>query len=136
MSGDVGQRLPSRMSRGAASERNWRKWTGAVGVCLLATGQLACKGSPSAPSPSAGRPTGLSVDAISHGDRTVRLGWVRPNTASTYIIELGSGPGATDVGTVDTGDNGDFEILTNVRAGTTFARVRAKSSAGLSDPSN
>ena len=88
----------------------------------LIAAQLACSGGdPSSPtppptggSPAPNRPTPptqVTVSQISHTERTVRIGRVRPDTSSSYIIEVGSNPGATDIATVDTGDNGNFKIL-------------------------
>src|SRR5687768_11257377 len=55
---------------------------------------------------------------------------------SSYIIEMGSTSGAADLGIHDTGGNGDFGILPNVRIGTTFARVKAVTNGVPSPPSN
>ena len=90
---------------------------------------------PSAPSPS-GAPAQLSVSHVSYVDQSVRFAWVRPNEISTYAIEIGASPGAT-ARTVLTGDNGDFEVVSNLSPGETFARVRTRFANGeLSGPSN
>ena len=65
----------------------------------------------------------------------MRFGWSRPDQSSTYVIEIGNAPGTTSR-TIETGNNGDFSIVANLPAGEQFARVRAQSSSGLSEPSN
>ena len=91
--------------------------------------------SPSNPSPQNTRPTNLTASIVSYTDQSMRFGWSRPNESDTYVIEIGNAPATTSL-TINTGVNGDFKIVENLPAGEQFARVRAQSSSGLSEPSN
>ena len=111
-----------------------------IGAALLICG--GCGGGSSNSSPTSpgnpqpgGRPTNLTASVVSYVEQSVRFGWTRPDQSSTYVIEIGNAPGATSR-TVDTQDNGDFEIVPNLAGGENFARVRARSASGLGEPSN
>jgi len=54
---------------------------------------------------------------------------------TTFVIEAGSAPGATNIAVFDTGGSGT--ALTAVATpGTYFVRVRARNTCGTSPPSN
>ena len=79
-------------------------------------------------------PVGLTATVVSD---TVTLAWLTSTgTPSAYVIEVGSGPGATDLGTLVVSSANTSFVAGAVPAGNYFARVRASSAAGMSRPSN
>lgn len=81
-------------------------------------------------------PTGL---AASLTGRTLTLTWVTPaasDAATTYVLEVGSAAGRSDLTVTDTGSSIGSLVATGVPAGRYFVRVRTRSAAGTSQPSN
>src|SRR5262249_50214782 len=81
-------------------------------------------------------PQGLSA-SVSGSD--VTLTWNAPvggGTVSTYIIEAGSSPGASNLASFSTGSTATSCFAPGVGAGTYFVRVRASNAGGTSAPSN
>lgn len=81
-------------------------------------------------------PQGLSA-SVSGSD--VTLTWNAPvggGTVSTYIIEAGSSPGASNLASFSTGSTATSFFAPGVGAGTYFVRVRASNAGGTSAPSN
>lgn len=69
---------------------------------------------------------------------SVTLTWTAPTggtALSTYIVEAGSSPGATDLASFSTGTTATTFSATGIRAGTYYVRVRAANAAGSSPPS-
>ena len=67
------------------------------------------------------------------------LNWLPPTSGGavgSYIVEVGSTSGASNLLTVNTGSMAPTFALTDVAAGTYYVRVRAVTSAGTSAPSN
>jgi hypothetical protein len=64
----------------------------------------------------------------------VTLSWTPSPGAASYVIEAGSAPGASNVGSVSVGAATSYS--TDVQPGTYYVRVRAANLAGLSGPSN
>jgi hypothetical protein len=54
----------------------------------------------------------------------------------SYIVEAGTRPGLSDVAVFDTGNSLTSVYVASVPPGTYYARVRARSASGVSDPSN
>lgn len=87
-----------------------------------------CSGAPPAP---------LGLAAIING-RAVRLVWDEPDTPNgpaTFVIEAGSGPGATDIAII-TVDGGLRSLTVTAPPGTYVVRLRARNACGTSDVSN
>lgn len=70
---------------------------------------------------------------------TVTLVWLGPasgDQVTSFLIEAGSAPGASNLAVFDTGTAGAGFTATSVVAGTYYVRVRANNGAGTSGPSN
>lgn len=79
-----------------------------------------------------GPPTGLRV---TWSGRRARFSWSAPAGAvQSYVLEAGTGAGASNIGAFNIGSATSFTI--DVPAGTYYVRVRAVGAAGLSAPSN
>lgn len=110
----------------------WSCLTQGVG-CPARLGELAPS---SAAATAPGAPENLMASV---NGSTVNLGWLGPTTGdrpTSYVIEAGSAPGASDLAVFDTGTPGGGFTATSVGAGTYYVRVRAKNAAGTSGPSN
>jgi hypothetical protein len=86
-------------------------------------------GAPSAPTNLTGHSSGSSIT----------LSWQAPvsgGAPTSYVIEAGSAPGASDFGSGSTGSLATTLTGTNVPAATYFIRVKAQNSAGTSAASN
>jgi predicted phage tail protein len=91
---------------------------------------------PGPPPPDGSAPSNLT--AFVSGS-TVSLNWTAPTSGgavSSYIVEVGSTSGASNLLTVNTGSAATTFSLTGIGAGTHYVRVRAVTSAGTSGPSN
>ena len=89
---------------------------------------VQCTDAPGAPSLSG------SVDG-----QTVTLSWSAPAggcAVTSYVMEAGSSPGASDLLQQDTGTTATSFSVSNVAAGTYYVRVRARNGNGDSGPSN
>lgn len=83
-----------------------------------------------------GAPTNLTASIVDVG--VVRLAWTAATsggTPATYIVEIGSSPGASDVHITNTGSTAT-EISLRLSPGIYYARVKAANSFGTSPPSN
>jgi hypothetical protein len=83
-----------------------------------------------------GPPTNLVVSVVNN---TVNLNWTAPATGgavTSYQLEAGDGPGASNLATFDTGTTATGFSAFAVPAGTYFVRVRARNAAGTSAASN
>jgi hypothetical protein len=106
---------------------------------------------PSAPAPSA--PSAPSASsAPSNAERShlphalassvsgsdVRLSWSAPRSAVVlhYIVEAGSAPGAANIARLVTGNSATSLVAQAVPVGRYYVRVRAMTSAGLTEPSS
>ncbi|HXI29826.1 MAG TPA: fibronectin type III domain-containing protein, partial [Vicinamibacterales bacterium] len=78
-------------------------------------------------------PAGLAF--VVHGS-TVTLGWNAAAGATSYVLEAGSNPGASDLVVSDTGNNSNRFVATGVGAGAYFVRIRARNACGTSGVSN
>jgi predicted phage tail protein len=87
---------------------------------------LACSAPPPAPASALGAVTGT----------TVSLSWGASIGATTYVIEAGSAPGASNLVNFDTRSTSLGLVASGVGAGTYFVRVRAANACGTSGPSN
>jgi len=70
---------------------------------------------------------------------SVQLFWgAATGTVTSYVIEIGTTVGGTDVAVIDTGSAATAYTLTGLQTSVDFyhARVRAKNSCGVSGPSN
>lgn len=77
--------------------------------------------------------------AASVSGSTVTLTWTAPSSgdaASSYVVEAGSTPGASNLAAVATGNTLRSFSANNVANGTYYVRVRAANGANLSSPSN
>lgn len=91
-----------------------------------------------------GPPVGLSATVVLGS--AVDLRWAPPlsgGTASTFIIQAGSSPGASDLATINTGDASNTlereagrYFTGGVAPGTYYVRVLASNAAGVGPPSN
>lgn len=66
---------------------------------------------------------------------TVSLSWTGASAATSYVIEVGSQAGQSDVASSDTGTTAT-SLTTSLAEGTYFIRVRAKNACGQSGTSN
>ena len=55
---------------------------------------------------------------------------------SSYVVELGTTAGATNIGVADTGSAATSYAITGLASGDYYGRVRAKNPCGISGPSN
>lgn len=78
-------------------------------------------------------PSGLTI--VSSAGSSVSLAWNAAKGAASYLVEAGTGVGLSNVAQADVGPATSFSA-TGVPAGTYFVRVRARSSCGVSEPSN
>ena len=67
---------------------------------------------------------------------SVTLTWSASTGATTYLIDVGSFPGQSDILTTDLGSPATTLTATNVGVRTYFVRLRAANSCGTSGPSN
>lgn len=69
---------------------------------------------------------------------TVSLGWQPPagSQPTSYVIEAGTSPGASNIAVFDTGSASNGIVINNVPNGTYYVRVRGKDSAGVGPVSN
>ena len=127
----------------ANSRRTRRRALGAAGL-IVAVGLTACDDSntqgattpsPIAPSPSPPPPP-ANLDVAVSDDNIVTLTWNPAASASSYVVEIGSRTGASDLLDHDTGDTGTEFLWRDVPAGEFFARVKARNDAGTSPASN
>ena len=79
-------------------------------------------------------PSGLHV--ASNGGGTVVLSWNAAVGATSYIVEAGSVPGATNLANSDLGSSGTSLIATSVGRGTYYVRIRGKNACGTGAASN
>jgi hypothetical protein len=92
------------------------------------------------PSPDPGtnpcmRPSAPSGLALSAGRQMLTLAWTAGDGAASYVVEMGSAPGVSDVATIDTG-NALTTWTGRLLPGARFVRVRAQNACGQSEPSN
>lgn len=88
------------------------------------------------PTPKGGpkAPEGLKATVIGS---TVTITWAAPTagTVSSYVLEAGTSPGASNAAYVDTGNPDPSFVATGVPAGVYYVRVRAANLSGASTPS-
>ncbi|HYB40500.1 MAG TPA: fibronectin type III domain-containing protein, partial [Candidatus Methylomirabilis sp.] len=83
-----------------------------------------------------GPPSGLTASAVGS---FVTASWNAPTTGeavTSYVIEAGSAPGLSDLGSFGTGTPATTASASDVPAGSYFIRVRAQNAAGTGAPSN
>jgi uncharacterized repeat protein (TIGR01451 family) len=81
-------------------------------------------------------PAGLTFSVEGEGDVTLNWGRSGGSAPSSYVIEAGSFPGATNLANVDTLSAETSFFAPGVGDGTYFVRVRAKNACGVSAASN
>jgi sugar lactone lactonase YvrE len=89
-----------------------------------------------APLVVAGPPTAFAASVSGH---SVALSWTAPasgDAPASYVLEAGSSSGLSDLANTDTGSSLAALTATDVPAGSYYVRVRARSAAGTSAPSN
>ena len=83
---------------------------------------------------AAPRPPSLHAPSVG-ANRTVSLTWTPPaGSVSGYLVDAGSAPGLTDIGTIPT--TAASLVVPGVPPGTYYVRVRAQNADGTSLPSN
>jgi hypothetical protein len=93
----------------------------------LVVGPGTCIGPPAPP-------TGFAITGNSGG--TVSFQWNASAGATSYVIEAGSIPGASNLANSDLGSSATSFTAPGVGRGTYFVRLRAKNLCGVSAPSN
>ena len=84
-----------------------------------------CSGPPGVPGTPAASVSGSSV----------QLTWgLSSGAVSTYVLEVGSTPGATNLGVYEVGTGTDYRV-SGVANGTYYVRIRGRNPCGLSGPS-
>ncbi len=86
------------------------------------------------PNPKPGAPTGLTASFVG---RTITIAWSAPSTGdpvTSYSLEVGSGPGLSNIVVVPTGAGTSFSAA-GVPDGTYWLRVRGSNAAGAGLPS-
>jgi Carboxypeptidase regulatory-like domain/Fibronectin type III domain len=86
-----------------------------------------------------GTPGFLGWSSAGSPSGSVQLSWVpATGTVTSYVIEVGTTIGGTDVAVIDTDNTATSYTLTGLRTSVDFyhVRVRAKNSCGVSGPSN
>lgn len=106
----------------------------APGCAAATTGHARATAALTAP----GSPNSLTASV---SGSTVTLTWVASTSiffdpASSFIVEAGSTPGASDIASFDTGSATPSLVATNVPDGLYYVRVRARNAAGQSNPTN
>jgi hypothetical protein len=102
--------------------------SGPSNEAILVVGGGACAAAPGAPS---------SLRVVSINGGTVALAWnAAAGNPASYIVEAGSGPGATNLANSDLGSVATSLTATGVARGIYFARIRAKNLCGVSATSN
>jgi hypothetical protein len=81
-------------------------------------------------------PTAPSNLVASVVGSSVTLNWTAGNLAASYQLQVGGGPGQSDLVDKDLLSPATTLFATNVSAGTYFVRLRSINACGLSDPSN
>jgi hypothetical protein len=81
-------------------------------------------------------PVGLTFFVQGEGDVTLNWAHGGGSAPSSYVIEAGSFPGATNLANVDTLSAATTFFAPGVGDGTYFVRVRAKNACGVSAASN
>jgi len=101
--------------------------TTGVNSCPTVTMTIAPAGPPPCTAPPA-PPTGVAAAA---DGTTLTVSWNRSDGATSYVLEAGTSPGASNL---FNGDVGDVSSLTapGVPAGTLYIRVRARNGCGTS----
>jgi uncharacterized protein YjdB len=79
-------------------------------------------------SATAGTPGLLTATVVGS---TVRLDWQGSSDASSYVVEAGSAPGASNLANIDTQSPATSFIANGVGAGTYFVRVRSRGGCGV-----
>jgi hypothetical protein len=67
---------------------------------------------------------------------TVTLNWSGVSGATSFVVEAGSGPGASNIVVFDTGNANTSYVATNVPNGTYYVRARVRTACGTSGVSN
>jgi subtilisin-like proprotein convertase family protein len=94
---------------------------------------------PSAPPPTPLAPGVPAALTVGVSNRTVSLSWSPATSgepATSYIVEVGTAPGAANALVFPTGSAATALVASNVSNGTYYIRVRAVTALGTSAPSN
>lgn len=95
------------------------------------------KSNPTGPSPIVSVPAGLTLEAIDIRARSARMSWNPVSGATSYVLEVGTSGGSSDVGTITTGNPGtSFQVGELPPGRDIFVRVRAQQGGGTSEPSS
>src|SRR5262249_13523453 len=95
-------------------------------VLVFVAGLGPCTAPPQAPSALRFAVTGSSV----------ALAWSPSSGATTYIVSVGSAPGASDLAGADLGNPTPSTFAPDVAPGNYFVRVSARNGCGTSGTSN
>jgi len=79
-------------------------------------------------------PTAFTLTGNSGG--TVSFRWGASASATTYVIEAGSTPGATNLANANLGSSATSATFTGVGRGTYYVRLRAQNACGTGSVSN
>jgi predicted phage tail protein len=102
--------------------------SGPSNEALLVVGGAGCAGAP-------GAPTGFTI--TTNTSATVAFSWnAASGNPTTYIIEAGSIPGATNLANSDLGSSATSYSVNGVGRGTYYVRLRARNACGTSGVSN
>jgi hypothetical protein len=121
---------------GAGSYYIRAKATNSAGTSAASNESLMVVGGGGGPCTGApGAPTGFTLTGNSGG--TVSFSWsASSGSPTTYIIEAGSTPGATNLANSDLGGTATTFTTTGVGRGTYYVRLRARNTCGTSGVSN
>lgn len=113
-------------------------WAVVAASLTVLAGGLAGVTAPAAADELPGPPTSLAV-TVSNDTLTILFAWRAPllgGPVSSYIVEAGTAPGASDALRVDTGSESTSYTRPLLPNGVYYARVRARNVSGTGDPSN
>jgi predicted phage tail protein len=95
-------------------------------IAVIVGGSATCQAPPGSP---AALRSAVNASAVT-------LAWDAASGATSYVIEVGSHSGATDLLISDTGHTSTSFTARGVAGGTYFVRVRARNACGTGDRSN
>jgi hypothetical protein len=96
-------------------------------VSLIVVAPVPCTTAPGAPTNLVSLVSGTSVT----------LGWsLSAGTVTSYVIDVGSASGGSDLGSYETGSTAGSAAFTGVPRGTYYVRARARNTCGVSGASN
>ena len=92
---------------------------------------------PTAPPPPLASPSSITFQSLNIRDRAAVLTWTGVADATSYIVDVGTSAGGSDIGAITTGNQNTSLALTDLRAGGyVWARVRAQQGDRTGTPSS